>query len=128
MNAALGFAVDFDGQSTVVANGIWNAASTRVRLEGLFGAESLGLLGNPVDIAAGAGLRITWHTARGRGFNKNIVVIGGTARVAPETSFEAGPGKFAISLPVDVGADLSPDVHNFAPFAVGLALGYRLEL
>jgi hypothetical protein len=128
MNAALGFAVDADGQETTVANGTWNAATVRVRLEGLFGAEWLGVLGNPVDVAAGLGVRIVEHTVVGTGFKKTLLVLGGTARLAPETSFEAGPGKFAIAMPVDVSADLSPDVHNFAPFAVGLALGYRLEL
>ena len=92
------------------------------------GVGWLGFFDSSFDVAAGAGLRFTWHTARGRGFEKQLVVVGGTLRLAPESSFEAGPGKFAIALPIDVGADLSPDVHNFAPFAVGLTLGYRLEL
>ena len=128
IDAMLGFAVDFDGQTSFLQQGQWNAATTRLRLEGTLGLGWVGFFDAGLDVAGGAGLRFTWHSAHGRGVSKDVLAIGGTARVAPELSFEAGPGRFTIAAPVDVGADLSPDVANFAPFAVGLSLGYRLEI
>jgi hypothetical protein len=126
--AALGFAVDFDGQSTFVATGHWNAATTKVRLEGMYAVGVLGFFDADLAVAAGAGLRFAWHNASGKGFSRDALVLGGTGRVAPEGSFDGGPGRFIVAIPIDVTIDSGGPVRNFAPFAVSAMLGYRLEL
>lgn len=138
LDAALGFAVDFDGQSTFVdvttpdgasdTSGSWTTTSTRVRLEGHLGIGDLAAFEARLGLTVGAGARFAWHTAALPGVQRELFVVGATARVAPEASFPAGPGRFAIALPLDGTIDVSPDVQGFAPVAVGVFLGYRLDL
>lgn len=132
LDAAIGFAVDFDGQGAFLdpahGGGRWDAATTRVRVEGMFGIGYVGLVSGDVHVSVGAGARFTQHSVHAKGNDVSLLTLGGTARVSPEAAFPAGPGVFTIAVPVDVGADLSPVVHNFAPVAAGMLLGYRLEL
>lgn len=136
LDAALGFALDFDGQSTFVdvpgisgeRSGSWQMSSTKVRMEGHLGIGDLALFEARLGLTVGAGARFAWHTASLPGVQRTVFVVGATGRLAPEVAFPAGPGSFLISIPLDGTLDLSPAVTGFAPVAAGVFLGYRLDL
>lgn len=130
LDAALGFALDFDGQSAFVGagGGHWDVASTRLRMDGHLGLGDLAVLDARFGLTVGAGARFAEHHASLTGVRRTVVVIGVTARAAPEVSVPAGPGRFVVMLPLDVTFDMPARVRGFTPVAAGVFLGYRLEL
>lgn len=128
MDAAVGIALDFDGQGAFAGGGRWDATTTRLRVEALLGVADAGMFDARMAVTVGAGARFTAHDAHVPGAERSVVVVGATARVAPELAIPAGPGRFAVSLPLDVGVDMPGPVSGFAPLAAGISLGYRLEL
>ena len=128
LDVALGIAVDFDGQSAFVGAGNWSMASTRMRLETHVGLGELSLFDARLGVTLGSGARFAQHTASFTGVRRTVVVTGVTTRAALEAFMPAGPGRFGVTLPLDVTFDLAAPVRDFTPVAVGVLLGYRLEL
>ena len=128
LDVALGIAVDFDGQSAFVGAGNWSMASTRMRLETHVGLGELSWFDARLGVTLGSGARFAQHTASFTGVRRTVVVTGVTTRAALEAFMPAGPGRFGVTLPLDVTFDLAAPVRDFTPVAVGVLLGYRLEL
>lgn len=128
LDAGLGLAADVDVQGGEQKGGRWDATVARARVEGKFGIVPLPLLDVKLAVAVGVGGRFAWHHAAAPGAVRSVFVFGGTARIGPELSLGAGPGRLAVELPVDVSFDAPGAVRNFAPVAGGLLVGYRLEL